>query len=90
MVKGGIVVTHKCIRTEGSKISTFDLQQTKFFKAVQFQIDNTTALLNLVKMEGTRNQMLLKLSKEIWQYVLKYQITITAEYLPSSLNVEVD
>ena len=34
------------------------------------------------------NQMLLKLSKEIWQYLLKYQITITAEYLPSSLNVE--
>ena len=37
---------------------------------------------------GGGNQMLLKLSKEIWQYLLKYQITITAEYLPSSLNVE--
>ena len=29
MVKGGTIVTHKCIRTESSKISTFDLQQTK-------------------------------------------------------------
>ena len=34
--------------------------------------------------------MLLKLSKEIWKYLLKKQITITAEYLPSSLNVEAD
>ena len=34
--------------------------------------------------------MLLKLSKEIWPYTLKHQITITAEYLPSSLNVEAD
>ena len=40
------------------------------------------------KGEGGGNKMLLKLSKKIWQYLLKYQITITAEYLPSSLNVE--
>ena len=29
MEKEGTVVTHKCVRTESSKISTFDLQQTK-------------------------------------------------------------
>ena len=34
--------------------------------------------------------MLLKLSKEIWQYLLKHQIIITAENIPSSLNVEAD
>ena len=34
--------------------------------------------------------MLLKLSKEIRQYLLKHQITMTAAYLPSSLNVEAD
>ena len=28
MEKEGTVVTHKCVRTESSKISTFDLQQT--------------------------------------------------------------
>ena len=58
--------------------STFNKQ--KSLKAVHFQIENTTALLYL--------QMLLKLSKEIWQHLLKHQITITAEYIPSSLNVE--
>ena len=31
MVKGGIVVTHKCVGTETSKTRTFDLQQTKMF-----------------------------------------------------------
>ena len=33
MVKGGTAVTHKCIRTQSSKISTFDLQQTKIFES---------------------------------------------------------
>ena len=36
MVKGGTIVTHKCIRTESSKISTFDLQQTKIFGSSSF------------------------------------------------------
>ena len=34
--------------------------------------------------------MLLKLSKEVLQYLLGHQITITVEYLSSSLNVDVD
>ena len=34
--------------------------------------------------------MLLKLSKDIWLYLLKHQITITAKYLSRSLNVETD
>ena len=36
MVKGGIVVTHKCVRTESSKISTFDIQQAKIFESSSF------------------------------------------------------
>ena len=36
MFKGGTVVTHKCIRTESSKTSTFDLQQTKFLESSSF------------------------------------------------------
>ena len=33
ITKGGTVVTHKCIRTESSKFSTFDLQETKIFES---------------------------------------------------------
>ena len=36
IVKGGTVVTHKCIRTESNKISTFDLHQTKIFESSSF------------------------------------------------------
>ena len=78
MVKGGTVVTHKCIRTETSKIRTFDLRQTKNFDCSSFS--NRRHHCNI----------LLKLRKEIWQYILNHQITITAEYLLSSLNVEAD
>ena len=36
IVKGGTVATHKCIRTESNKISTFDLHQTKIFESSSF------------------------------------------------------
>ena len=35
-VKGGTVVTHKCVGTESSKISTFDLQQANLFESSAF------------------------------------------------------
>ena len=39
---------------------------------------------------GTRSPQLLKISKSIWSYMLSHQITITAEYLPSRLNLRAD
>ena len=72
------------------KLALLIFNKPKSLKTVHLQIDNTTALLYLEKMGGTGNQTLLKLSKEIWQYLLKHQITITTEYLPSSLNMEAD
>ena len=72
------------------KLALLIFSEQKSLKAVHFQIDNTTALLYLVKMEGTGNQMLLKISQEIWQYFLKHLITITRKYLPSSLDVKAD
>ena len=36
MFEGGTVITHKCVGTESSKISTFDLQQTKIFESSSF------------------------------------------------------
>ena len=48
------------------------------------------SLSYLVKMGGTRNKSLTVLSKEIWEYLLSKEITITPEYLPVLLNVEAD
>ena len=61
------------------KLALLSFSKQKSLKAVHIQIDNTTALLYLKKKGGTGNQMLLKLRKEIWQYLLKHQTTITAE-----------
>ena len=39
---------------------------------------------------GRINQTMIALSKEIWKLLLKKNITISAEYLPSALNKEAD
>ena len=38
----------------------------------------------------TKNKYLIELAKEIWKYLLHHGITIVAEYLPSSMNMEAD
>ena len=38
----------------------------------------------------TKNEHMLKLSKEIWHYLLNHNISITAEHLPSVLNTVTD
>ena len=58
--------------------------------SVHIRMDNMAALSYLMKMGGTKNQELTAIRKEIWQYLLKRKITITAEYLPGSMNVEAD
>ena len=60
------------------------------FKSVHIQVDNQIALSYLLKMGGTKSQELLSVSKEIWDYLFKYQIMITAEYLPGCLNHQAD
>ena len=52
------------------------------------QVDNIVAYL--MKMGGTQNLKMAELAKEIWEYLLKWRITITAEYLPSELNSTAD
>ena len=59
-------------------------------KAIHFQIDNTTALSYLGEIGGTKNMYLIELAKKIWKYLLHHGTTITADYLPSSMNVEAD
>ena len=60
------------------------------FKSVHTQVDNQTPLSHLLKMGEAKSQELLRVSKEIWDYLLKHQIMITAEYLPVCLNHQAD
>ena len=58
--------------------------------SIHLQIDNTVALSYLIKMGGTKNTELTKISKRIWHYLLDKEITLTAEWIPSHLNVMAD
>ena len=59
-------------------------------KAINLLVDNTVALTYLLKMDETHNLKLVQLPKEIWDHFLQCRITVTAEYLPSKLNVTAD
>ena len=53
-------------------------------------LDNMVALTYLLKIGGTQDLKLVQLAKEIWDHLLECGITLTAEYLPSILNVTAD
>ena len=56
-------------------------------EVIHTQVDNIVALTYLLNMGGIQN---LKLTKEIWDHLLQWGITLTAECLPSKLNVTAD
>ena len=72
------------------KLAILTFTKGKSVTSIHLQIDNMTTLCYLVKMGGTRSPELLQVAKEIWDYLLANGITVTAEYLPSSLNIQAD
>ena len=72
------------------KLGILTFTKGKSVTAIHLQIDNMTTLSYLVKMGGTRSPELLQVAKEIWDYLLANRIAVTAEYLPSSLNIQAD
>ena len=91
MVHGGMKVSHKCLGGHSSQIS-YNVLHIKERDAISVHVrmDNMTALSYLIKMGDTKNQEFTVIRKEIWQYLLKRKITVTAEYLPGSMNVKAD
>ena len=71
-----------------AKLAILTFTKGKSLTAIHLQIDNMTALSYLVKMGETRSPELLQVAKEIWTYLLANGIAVTAEYLPSSLNIQ--
>ena len=72
------------------KLALFSFTKGKRVKATHFQIDNKAALSYLLKMGGTKNENMIRLSKEIWHYLLNHNMAITAKYLSSVLNTVAD
>ena len=59
-------------------------------KTIHIKMDKNVVFSYLVKLGGTRNQLLVQISKKIWEYLLDKGITIIAEYLPGALSKEAD
>ena len=59
-------------------------------KSMHLKIDNITALSYIIKMGGKKNQQMNQMSKQIWEFLMKNKCTLTAEYIPSALNIEAD
>ena len=51
---------------------------------------DSLSIFNQNGREGTKNQTLTQISKEIWEYLISKRIMITAEYLPTHLNTQAD
>ncbi|MEW8547756.1 MAG: DNA N-6-adenine-methyltransferase [Candidatus Thiodiazotropha sp.] len=64
----------------------FDLRKVH----VHLKMDNRTSVAFIQKMGGTRSTRMLPLTQEIWNFALEREITLTAEYLPGSLNTDAD
>ena len=58
--------------------------------AVHLLIDNTNALSYLLKMGGTTNPTMTKISKSIWTFLLSKGISLTAEWIPLEMNKGAD
>ena len=56
------------------KLDLFSFTKGKRVKDILFQIDNKAALSYPLKMGGTRNEHMIKLSKEIWHYLLNHNV----------------
>ena len=72
------------------KLAIQTFWKTLKLKAIHLQVDKMVALRYLLMMGGTHNLKLVQLTKEIWDHLLQCGITLTAEYLPSKLNVTAD
>ena len=91
MVHGGTQVSHICLGAKDSEISynVLHIKRTGCNISSHPHGQHGSPII-LHENGGSKNQELTAISKEIWQYLLKRKITITAEYLPGSMNVEAD
>ena len=90
MVTGGTEGSDQHTRPEAVRVATLNFTKLKIVQRIHVLVDSKVALSYLVKMGGTHNKDLSSVSKQIWDYLQSKKITVTAEYLPSHLNVTAD
>ena len=78
------------LELEAVRLAILSFTKFKKLKSIHLRIDNMTALSYLLNMGGTQNKHLIKISKEIWGYLIERKIHLTAEYIPSLSNQTAD
>ena len=81
---------HKCAGTTSNEIGSIFLHQRERVIVIHFEIDNKAVLSYLLKMGETKIELMIKLNKKIWHYLLNGNMSITVEYLPLILNTVTD
>ena len=90
MIRGGENLADKSAGTTINKFSSIFLHQRKSRKNHALSDKQQYSLVLFFKMKRKKNRHLIKLSKEIWQYLLNHNLSIIAEYLPPAPNTVED
>ena len=90
MVRKGGKLTYKCSGNNSSKVcdSNIHKKTIKYSNSLTDRQQNCTFIF--FENGGTHNRECFPISKSIWSYLLTKQIAISAEDLPSALNVHAD
>ena len=91
MEQGGERSPHEFPGIKSSEIGADDFHKIERGKnSMPTNGCNVTALTYLFKMRGTKSSELNRGAQEIWEFHISKFIMTSAEYLPSSVNVEVN
>ena len=78
------------LELEAVRLAILSYTRFREVSSIHLRVDNMTALSYLLNMGGIHSGQLIKISKQIWSYLLEKPICLTAEYVPSIDNYLAD
>ena len=79
-----------CLELLAGSLAIMSFTKNKAKAQVLLLMDNILAITYINKMGGTHSPMLSYLAKNLWDWCLTHNISVTARYIPGVQNVEAD
>ena len=79
-----------CLELLAGSLAIRSFAKNKAKAQVLLLMDNISAVTYINKMGGTHSPMLSYLAKNLWDWCLTHNISVTARYIPGIQNVEAD
>ena len=79
-----------CLELLAGSLAIMSFTKNKAKAQVLLLMDNISAVTYINKMGGTHTPMLSYLAKNLWDWCLTHNISVTARYIPGMQNVEAD